>query len=150
MYQAEFMEAVLSICGRDARYDPQAYVFIREALDFTVKRMEKPVHGPGRHVSGKELLDGLRLYALQEYGPLARMVLSSWGIERTEDFGEMVFNLVDAGKLGSTEEDSKQDFAGGYSFEEAFTAPFLPAPPTDAPERNKPQARSGAGSRNDH
>jgi len=122
----DFDEAVRTICGRDPRYDRQAYFFVREALDFTVKMLKKPESGQARHVTGQELLEGIRRYALQEFGPMAITVLRGWGIRRTEDIGEIVFNLVDAGRLGKTKDDSREDFAGGYDFEEAFVRPFLP------------------------
>jgi uncharacterized repeat protein (TIGR04138 family) len=110
------------IAVRDPRYAIEAYGFLRAGLDFTVRRLERP-----RHVSGHELLDGLREFALNEFGPMAQTVLNGWGIERTEDFGEMVFNLVDAGLLGRTDEDDRADFADGYDFDEAFRRPFRPA-----------------------
>ncbi len=126
MKKIHFNEALALILQDDHRYDQAAYHFIREGLDFTIRKLEKPVDGPGRHVSGQELLDGLRNYALKEYGPLARRVLAHWGIERCEDFGEMVFNLVNAGVLGKTDNDQKSDFTGGYDFDAAFVAPFVP------------------------
>jgi uncharacterized repeat protein (TIGR04138 family) len=115
----ELLQGVLT---RDPRYAVEAYGFLRAGLDFTVRRLEKP-----RHVSGQELLDGLREFALAEFGPMAKTVLNGWGIHRTEDIGELVFNLVDSGLLGKTEQDSRDDFAGGYDFDEAFRKPFRPA-----------------------
>jgi len=123
-----FEEAVARIARKDPRYAEDAYVFLREALDFTVKLLEKPVQGPQRHVSGQELLEGIRQYALREYGQMALRVLAHWGVRRTEDFGEIVFNLVETGVLGRTESDQRADFAGGYDFAEAFRAPFRPPP----------------------
>ena len=131
MKQTDFQEALHKIMERDSRYAPEAYVFLREALDFTIKLLKKPEKGPGRHVAGGELLEGIRQYALQEYGPLALRVLQHWGVRRSEDFGEVVFNLVEAGALGKTEEDRREDFAGGYDFEAAFATPFQPAKPRD-------------------
>lgn len=122
-----FDEAVALIRQRDPRFDAGAYIFIREVLDFTVEHLDKPLHGPERNVTGQELLECIRLYALQEFGPLARRVFSEWGIERTEDFGDIVFNLVEQGVLGKTPRDSKNDFRNGYDFTQAFTAPFLPS-----------------------
>jgi uncharacterized repeat protein (TIGR04138 family) len=87
-----------------------------------VRCLEKP-----RHVSGQELLAGIREFALAEFGPMAKTVLNSWGITRTEDFGEIVFNMVEIGLLGRTDKDSREDFANGYDFEEAFRKPFLPS-----------------------
>jgi uncharacterized repeat protein (TIGR04138 family) len=99
---------------------------VREALDFTSKLLEKPADGPKRHVSGTELLEGIRRYALQEFGPMSLTVLNTWGITTTADFGEIVFHLVEVGLLGKTEEDRREDFADGYNFHEAFARPFLP------------------------
>jgi len=130
MQDATLAQTVKNICERDPRYRAEAYMFLLESLDFTARMMNKTAKsGRERHVAGRELLEGVRQYALQEYGPMALSVLDSWGIRRTEDFGEVVFNLVEAGKLRRTEEDSRADFANGYDFSEAFTMPFLPAVP---------------------
>ena len=127
MRKLSFNEALTQILREDKRYDEQAYHFLREALDFTIKLLAKPAGGPGRHVSGAELLDGVRQYALQEFGPMAKTVLNRWGLRRCEDVGEIVFNLVGKGVLGKTEQDRKEDFAGGYDFDTAFRVPFRPA-----------------------
>ena len=126
MQEDAFLELIHTLCTKDNRYAPDAYLFVRQALDITVKMLEKPPEGPGRHVSGRELLDGIRNFALQEFGPMTRTVLRSWGINATADFGDIVFNLVESGVLGRTDHDSKEDFKDGYDFEEAFVHPFLP------------------------
>jgi uncharacterized repeat protein (TIGR04138 family) len=126
MKKVIFNEALAQILKNDPRYDEHAYLFIREALDFTIKMLSKPAEGRARHVSGGELLEGIRQYALKEYGPMAKTVLNRWGVHRCEDFGDIVFNLVGSGILGKTEEDRREDFAGGYDFEQAFRAPFRP------------------------
>lgn len=126
MKKPNFSDAVSAIVRDDPRYDEQAYHFLREALDFTIKLLNKPAEGPGRHVRGEELLEGIRQYALQEYGPMALRVLHHWGLRESLDFGHLVFNMVGRGVLGKTEEDKLEDFAGGYSFEEAFVKPFQP------------------------
>jgi len=110
-----------TILTRDPRYAAEAYAFVRAGLDYTVRRLEKP-----RHVSGRELLDGIREFALAEFGPMTRTVLNGWGIRRTEDVGEIVFNMVETGLLGKTDKDSRADFANGYDFDEAFRKPFRP------------------------
>lgn len=133
MHDPAFMEAVKQICSKDPSYDPDAYMFVRESLDFTAKTLEKPRRGPSRHVSAAELLDGIRKYALQEFGPMAMTVLESWGITKTDDIGGIVFNLVESGKLGKTDEDRPEDFVGGYDFHEVFAKPFLPAKPYRKP-----------------
>jgi uncharacterized repeat protein (TIGR04138 family) len=128
MQKLNFAEAVDEIIRGDGRYDRDAYYFVREGLDFTIKMLKKDSRGVGRHVSGQELLDGLRRFALEEYGPMSKTVLSYWGIKRCEDFGEIVFQMVDKGILGKTEQDTRDDFRGGYDFDEAFVKPYQPAP----------------------
>lgn len=115
-------ELLKTILSRDPRYAGEAYAFVRAGLDYTVRRLEKP-----RHVSGQELLDGIREFALAEFGPMSKTILNGWGIFRTEDVGEIVFNMVETGLLGKTEKDSRADFANGYDFDEAFRKPFRPA-----------------------
>lgn len=129
MRQASFEEVVAQILEQDSRYAPEAYAFIREALGFTTRLLKKPSEGPGRHVTAAELLEGIRQYALQEYGAIALTVLNSWGIRRSADFGQVVFRLVEKELLGKTAEDSILDFDHGYDFETAFRAPFAPEQP---------------------
>jgi len=126
MREIAFIEIVKKICAKDEHYDMEAYIFMREALDYTIKKLEKPDKGPDRHVSGQELAEGIRKYALEQFGPITFKVLSSWGIHRTEDFGEIVFNLVNAGELGKTDDDKRDDFNDSYDFYEVFKKPFLP------------------------
>ena len=120
------LKCLLTIHEHDPRYDVEAYIFLREALEFTSRRLEKPERGTQRHVSGQELCGGFREYALEQFGPMAFTVLAEWGVHATEDIGAMVFNLVDAGELGKTAEDKPEDFAEGFSFYDAFEKPFLP------------------------
>lgn len=141
MLNSTFEDDVRKLREQDNRYAEEAYFFIREALDFTVKFFKKPADGPKRHVTGKELMEGVRHYAVREYGPMALRVLNHWGVTRTEDFGEIVFHLVDLGRLGKTESDTRADFAGGYEFHEAFVAPFLASPDT---QNRLHAARKGA------
>lgn len=143
MQDDHFLDTVGSICKDDSRYAPDAYFFIREALDFTGRTLDKPAQGEARHVTGTELLDGIRKYALQEFGPMSFTLLSSWGVQRTEDFGELVFNLVARGILGSTAEDKREDFADGYDFHEAFVKPFTPRS-AGSPRRPKTDRRPGS------
>jgi len=127
MKKISFNEALAQIVEDDPRYDEHAYLYVREGLDFTIKALNKPSEGPSRHVSGKELLDGLRLHALNEYGPMAFRVLAQWGVHTTMDFGNIVFNMVEKGILGKTDEDSREEFADGYDFQTAFKDPFIPS-----------------------
>jgi uncharacterized repeat protein (TIGR04138 family) len=110
---------VRDLVRRDPRYAPEAYYFIFEALEYTLARIDQR-----RHVNGPELLEGIRDYALGRFGPLTRPVFNEWGIWRTEDFGQIVFNLVDADLLKKTTEDTPKDFADVYDFEDAFDRGF--------------------------
>ena len=142
MEEASLSKLLKDICGKDQRYQPGAYVFVLEALEYTARMLNRPSReGPERHISGQELLEGIRKCALEQFGPMTLTVLDTWGVKRTEDFGEIVFTLVEAGKLRKTEKDCRQDFAGGYDFFKAFSAPFLP--------RSTPSLRRGrdAGTR---
>ena len=129
MQKIGFAEALDSILASDARYQGDAYVFLRDALDFTTKQQKKIKGATVRHVSGPELLEGVRQYALKEFGPLVMTVFDNWGIHSCEDIGNMVFNLIGAGIFGKTEEDSIEDFKKVYDFEDAFVRPFTPAKP---------------------
>lgn len=112
---------------RDPRYDREAYGFLREALDHTIRaRKARARSRKERHVRGPELLDGFRELALDQFGPMTMTVMEEWGVRRTEDVGHMVFNLIEVGAFGRTDEDSLDDFCGGFDFREAFVAPFEP------------------------
>jgi uncharacterized repeat protein (TIGR04138 family) len=132
MQKIGFAEALDSIVASDPRYQRDAYAFLRDALDFTTKQQKKVKGVSVRHVTGPELLDGVRQYALKEFGPLVMTVFDNWGIHSCEDIGNMVFNLIGAGVFGQTEEDSIEDFKNVYDFEEAFVKPFAPAKPAAA------------------
>jgi uncharacterized repeat protein (TIGR04138 family) len=126
MQKIGFAEALDSIVISDPRYQRDAYVFVRDALDFTTKHQKKIKGTTVRHVNGPELLEGVRQYALKEFGPMVMTVFDSWGIHSCEDVGNLVFNLIGAGIFGKTEEDSIEDFKNVYDFEEAFVKPFSP------------------------
>jgi uncharacterized repeat protein (TIGR04138 family) len=132
MHEVAFDEAVDKIVAKDARYHRDAYHFLREALEFTQKLAAKEAKRP-HHVTGQQLLGGIREFALKQFGPMTQTVLAEWGVRNCQDFGEIVFNMVEIGLLARTEEDSRADFADGYDFHEAFRQPFLPA--QDKPER---------------
>ena len=134
MQELTFETTLALILAKDPRYQRDAYLFVKDALDHTQKLIVKNNKGELRHVSGQELLGGVRDYALTQFGPMAAMVFEEWGIKRCEDFGEIVFNMVEIGLLGKTEKDSRDDFANGYTFEDAFRKPFLPASKLGSPE----------------
>ena len=126
MQKIGFAEALDSIIASDGRYSRDSYVFLRDALDFTTKQQKKLKGTSVRHVSGPELLEGVRVYALKEFGPMVMTVFAYWGLYASEDIGHMVFNLISAGIFGKTEEDSIEDFKNVYDFEDAFVKPFEP------------------------
>jgi hypothetical protein len=126
MQKIGFTEALESIVASDPRYQRDAYIFLRDALDYTTKQQKKIRGATVRHVAGPELLEGVRQYALKEFGPMVISVFSFWGIRTCEDIGHMVFNLIDAGIFGKTEEDSLEDFKALYDFHDAFVTPFAP------------------------
>jgi uncharacterized repeat protein (TIGR04138 family) len=150
MQAASFEEALEPILIKEPRYHRDAYLFLREALDHTRKMLERDAKAekPGRralireqHVTGQQLLQGIRELALEMFGPMAITVLEEWGVRSCQDFGEMVFILVENQLLRKTEKDSRGDFENGYDFEEAFRNPFLPkakiALPVKAPKLTK-------------
>ena len=132
MQKLDFGEALDVIHKQDPRFDRDAYHFLREALDHTIKQRKKAKEGTG-HVNGPQLLEGIRQYALKQFGPMVVTVFNYWGVRSCEDFGEMVFNLIRVGIFGKTETDTVDDFKGGYQFHEAFVTPFLPAQPVSHP-----------------
>ena len=134
----DFNEVVALIVRHDRRYDGAAYHFVRHALDHTLRSIKKEESEKGkrksRHVSGPELLEGIRDFALEQFGPMTMTLFHEWGVRRSRDFGEIVFSLVDYGIFGKTPTDRVEDFEGVYDFHDAFERPFLP--------RNaRPQAR---------
>ena len=132
-----FDEAVARLCARDSRYPPQAYLFLNEGLIHTLQQV-KDKEGRARQITGAELSDGLRHYALLQFGPLALTVLARWNIHATRDFGEIVFALLAAGLLGKTDEDKIEDFDHLFDFHEAFRTPFLPKPRARKPVPSRP------------
>jgi uncharacterized repeat protein (TIGR04138 family) len=106
-------------------YPVEAFNFVREGLGFTVRQVHEAPESlpePERHVSGQQLCMGLRDYAIEQYGLLARTVLEGWNITRTDDFGRIVFAMVSHGLMSTTNGDTMDDFRGVYDFEEAFNA----------------------------
>lgn len=108
-------ELFAALRERNPRYQEAAYVFVLSALNFVLERLAEP-----RHITGREMAEGVRDLALERFGPMARTVLEHWGIERTADVGEIVFALVEVGVLIKQDEDSRDDFRDVFDFEEAF------------------------------
>ncbi|MGA2543813.1 MAG: Minf_1886 family protein [Verrucomicrobiota bacterium] len=134
MQPLTFEQSVKKIIAADPRFDAEAYFFVREALDFTRRASGRP-RNQVRDVSTSELLDGLRRYALETYGPMAVTVLAEWGVHRCEDFGEIVFNMIAHHCEGKSDTDSRDHFKSGYTFDDAFRKPFLPSPRAVAPPK---------------
>lgn len=145
MSDLDFNEIVNLICKEDNRYDRKAYSFLREGLDYAVKELKKKDTERSKqslHVSGAELLMGIRAYALDQYGPLALTVLNSWGIKCCGDFGEIVFNLIEYNVFSKTENDRREDFTEVYTFEDAFVKPFQPNNPRSGGALSTPRVPS--------
>jgi len=126
MHEPTFEDGLDLILAKDTRYQREAYLFLREALDYTQKSILKETRGQLRHVTGQELLEGIRAYSLDQFGPMVITVFEEWGIRHCRDFGEIVFNMVEIGLLAKTDRDTRSDFENGYTFEDAFSKPYLP------------------------
>ncbi len=143
MQQISFEEAIRKIAAADKRYPADAYFFVQEALQHTQRALGRH-KTEDKHVGGRELLAGIRDYALKSYGPMVPTLFGEWGIHSCQDFGEIVFNMIDHNLATKRPTDTREDFRAGYDFEEAFRKPFLPsksikpaAKPDKAPARLK-------------
>jgi uncharacterized repeat protein (TIGR04138 family) len=126
-----YFPKIAEIVQRDPRYAYQAYEFVQEALEFTQHKLgrkprteESEEVAIEHHVRGWELLDGIRELALREFGMMARTVFRLWGIDRTDDFGEIVFNMIEANLMSKTPEDDRKDFHNVYDLDEALVKNF--------------------------
>lgn len=133
MPKVDFDTALTPLLERDSRYGRGAYHFVREALDHTQALLLRRGETAPRHVSGRELLEGIRDYALEQFGPMTCTVFEDWGIRTCEDFGEIVFGMIDLGILSKTEQDFREDFKDGFDFAAAFRQPFAPSRPSSNP-----------------
>ena len=115
----KFETIIEDICETDCRYREDAYVFVMEALAYTQKKFKRL-----KHVKGEEMLQGMREFLLNKYGPMTMAVLEHWGIKNTEDFGNIIFNLVENQVLSKTEDDNIEEFRNGYNFEEVFDSGY--------------------------
>lgn len=122
----------LAQVAQQSGYPLAAFFFVQRGLDYTVRRLhgEPPENRAAdprdvsRHVSGEQLCHGLRDFALEEYGLLARTVLRRWNIRACEDFGRIVFAMVDSGLMHKTDDDRVEDFIGVFDFAHAFGEPL--------------------------
>ncbi len=137
---------IAALVREDKRYAFDAYIFVFEALSYAQNSLgygteyPAPTGGAGeedpeeaesteRHVSGRELCEAIRVFALDQFGYMAKAVLQQWGIRSTSDFGEIVFNLIRIGQMRKTEHDRREDFDDVYDFETAFEQEFKIQPP---------------------
>ena len=141
MNRPTFEYGVALCLERDARFTREAYVFVRDALDHTQKNLAERQSKRGiTHVSGPELLGGFRSLALGQFGPLAKLVLETWGLHTTGEVGQIVFNLIETGVFSKSDTDCPADFEEVFDFDDAFDAPFRPVP------GSAPTASSALGS----
>ncbi|MCK5580686.1 MAG: hypothetical protein KAJ18_05370 [Candidatus Omnitrophica bacterium] len=110
-----FDDILEEICEKDTRYTEDAYEFVLDALSFAQKKYKRT-----KHVTGKELLEGTKVLLMDRFGPMTLTVLKHWGINSTEDFGNIVFNLVEQKVLSKTEDDSIESFRNAYDFDIVF------------------------------
>jgi uncharacterized repeat protein (TIGR04138 family) len=127
MQAMQFEQSVVTILKREKRFDPHAYFFLKDALDFTLKRIAEGNGGKARHVSGPELLAGYRDFALEQFGPMASTLMKEWGVRKCQDVGDMVFLLIDEQVFGKQDSDRREDFSEAFDFEESLETPFLPS-----------------------
>lgn len=126
MQPIQFEESVASILKRNSRYDAQAYLFLKDSLDYTLKRFSKGGEEHGRHVSGEELLAGFRDHALEQFGPMASTLMVEWGVNECGDVGNMVFEMIEEQVFGKQESDCHADFEGSFKLLDSLREPFLP------------------------
>ena len=149
MNEQSFEDAVGRICDRNSDYDADAYFFLKDGLEWTQAKLGRDC-GTDHHVTGRELCLGLRDYAQAQFGPLALLVFTQWGIYETADFGAMVYRLIGEGVFGKKPEDRETDFKDIFDFTEAFDPPVAPPRPDvaeklaeAAPKKpRKPRAKS--------
>ncbi len=135
MSKVPFEQSVAKAVARDPRYAEEAYSFLKDALEFTMRNRKKARGRDPDHVTGPELCAGVRDYALQQYGPMVPTLFEAWGLRSTRDIGELVFNLISAGAFSKSDSDRVEDFDNLFEFGDAFVKPFLPAGPRRAGSR---------------
>ena len=126
MDKVKIVETLARITAADPRFSVEAYEFIGAAVNKAIAEFAESEDGGKRHITGAELLDVIRVGALEAYGPMAKTVFNHWGLHDTMDIGHVVFNMVDNKLLCSSENDSIEDFRDVFDFESAFVEPFLP------------------------
>lgn len=119
------------LLAEDQRFKLEGYQFIREALQYAHENIpSEAVQDPEsdrpvpHHVSGQQLCESCRRYAIDQYGYLAKIVLDNWGIRSTGDFGELVYNLIRIEQMRKSDTDRREDFDDVYNFDDAFEPEF--------------------------
>ena len=121
--QQQQQEDLRKILDRAGPYPLEAFHFVREGLSYTARRVHRDLEAlpePDRHVTGQQLCLGLRDFAIERYGLLAPTVLDHYNIHRTDDFGRIVFAMIEAGFMSKTSTDTMEDFRAVFDFDEAF------------------------------
>ena len=118
---AKFLQEIEAVAERDGRFKKEVYLFVYDALQFTVEQLGKvDLPTEQKHITGRDLLYGISEYAMDQLGPLTRSVFTRWGVHETRDFGEIVFNLVEGNLMSKTDQDCIEDFVDVYDFAEEF------------------------------
>ena len=112
---SEIRSKIRTIMESDQRYREEAYEFVLKAVERTISGLPAP-----RHVSAWELLEGIKEFAIEMFGPMAKEVFNYWGVRTTDDFGYIVYNLIEHDLLRKSDEDRLEDFFGVYDFEDVF------------------------------
>ena len=121
------VDPVRELARKDGRYSPEAFRFLFDSLEVAIRVAGKEnEEGAARHVTGQEVVAGMREHALRTFGPLAAEVWRSWGVRETLDWGRIVFLLVEAGLLNRQETDTIEDFRDGFDFDEVFVRRYTP------------------------
>jgi uncharacterized repeat protein (TIGR04138 family) len=120
---------ILDICRDDPRFAYEAYKYICDAVTFTAKRLasvaqKTEIDTDDHHITGAELLSGVCDMAVNDFGMMAPIVFSQWGIRTTDDIGTIVFKLIEAKCLSKSERDSPEDFHNLFDLNEALTKGF--------------------------
>ncbi|WP_153555255.1 Minf_1886 family protein [Roseimaritima sediminicola] len=120
---------ISELLDRDRRYKLEAYQFIRESLAYAhdvLRLHELPATDSpeARHITGQQLCEACRVYALEQYGYMAKLVLNRWGLHETSDFGEIVYNLIAIEQMKKSDSDRREDFDDVYDFDSAFEPQF--------------------------
>ncbi|MCA9132043.1 MAG: hypothetical protein KDA45_02770 [Planctomycetales bacterium] len=122
----EKIHPIVELLQQDQRYHIEAYQFVREALAYAQEILKMPAEeGQGeQHITGQQLCEAIRQYALEQYGYMAKTVLNSWGVFATGDFGEIVYNLIRIKHMKRSKSDRREDFDAVYDFGSAFEPVF--------------------------